>query len=49
MEVKGTCANCPSDAYLFDYVNCDNCAVENCSRRDEVTGCRFGVEVKNNG
>lgn len=45
----GTNSNCPSKAYLFDAVKCENCVISaTCKIKDQPDreGCRFGVEDK---
>lgn len=50
MDIKGVCANVPSDTYLYDWVKCDECAIiDKCKiKEDNRTGCHFGVENVNN-
>lgn len=44
-EIKGTCKDCPSDAYLFDWVECKKCMLfEDCKNKEDRNGCHFGVK-----
>ena len=50
MDIKGVCANVPSSAYLYDWVECAKCALfGKCKiKEDNRQGCRFGVENVSN-
>jgi hypothetical protein len=46
---KGTSADRPGNAHLFDFVACSNCAISSaCLHKDGKEGCRFGVEGHKN-
>lgn len=48
-NIKGTGADRPSNAHLFDYVSCRKCNIHSkCKVKDNTnrTGCRCGVEGK---
>lgn len=48
-NVKGTSADKPTIAHIFDYVKCVKCNIYNkCKYKDGAnrTGCRCGVEGK---
>ena len=45
-KIKGTSADRPGNANLFDFVKCENCVLYNlCKTKDNkaATGCHFGV------
>lgn len=46
-ELKGTTKDCPSNAHIFDWVNCNKCVLnEKCNHKENRDGCRCGVEGK---
>ena len=48
-NIKGTSADRPSKAHLFDFVKCAECVLyDKCRTKDLLTGygCRFGVGGK---
>lgn len=48
-KIKGTCAECPSDAYLFDWTECNKCMLfDDCNNKENRDGCHFGVDNEEN-
>ena len=48
-NIKGTSADKPTNAHMFDYVKCEKCNIYNkCKYKNDAnrTGCRCGVEDK---